>query len=236
MSKPGVLFLIPNVLDGGQPGHVITENSLNLVKKLRYFIVEDERSARAFLARAGMKELLDSLQWAILNEHSKETEVLGMLQPILEGIDAGLMSEAGCPGIADPGADLIAYAHDLEISVKPLVGPSSILLSLMASGLNGQSFAFAGYLPVKHEMRIRKLRELEAAIKKTGQTQIFIETPYRNLALFQDIIQYVSPSMRLTVARELSSPSEWIKTYRISHWKSIKPDIHKKPVVFLLGY
>jgi len=234
MSK-GTLFLIPNVLDKGQPSRVITPSVIEVVNQLKYFIVEEERAARAFLARAGMRDHLDSLDWAILNEHTEATEIPQIINPLLHGVDAGMLSEAGCPAIADPGSNLVLTAHAMGIRVVPFTGPSSIILALMASGLNGQQFTFNGYLPVKTKERIQRIRELEQRLKRSGETQLFIETPYRNRQLFKDLIDHLSPQTRLCLAVDLTTPQEYIQTRTITEWKKGMPDLHKRPAVFLIG-
>jgi len=231
----GKLYLIPNVLDQGRPEHVISAKNLDLVRSLDFFIVEEEKAARAFLARIGMRDRLDTIDWAMLNEHTRQKELMDLLIPVIQGRSAGLLPEAGCPGVADPGADLVRMAHELDIEVFPLTGPSSVILALMASGLNGQSFAFNGYLPVKQPLRIRRIRELESLVKRNNQTQIFIETPYRNLQLFNDLVNTLDPALSLCIAAELTGDGAWIKTASIGFWKSQSPDIHKRPVVFVIG-
>ncbi len=231
----GKLFLIPNVLDQGRPEHVISSGILDLVRTLDYFIVEEEKAARAFLARIGMRDRLQEIEWAMLNEHTRQKELMDLLLPVIQGRSAGLLPEAGCPGVADPGADLVRMAHEMSIEVVPLTGPSSIILALMASGLNGQSFAFNGYLPVKQPLRVRRIKELESLVKRHNQTQLFIETPYRNLQLFQDLVNTLDPALSLCIAADLTSEGSWVKTTSIAYWKSQTPDIHKKPAVFLIG-
>jgi 16S rRNA (cytidine1402-2'-O)-methyltransferase len=234
MTK-GTLFLIPNVLDKGQPSRVITPSVLEVVNQLRYFIVEEERAARAFLARAGMRDHLNDLDWAILNEHTEAAEIPHIINPLLQGVDAGMLSEAGCPAVADPGSNLVITAHAMGIRVVPFTGPSSIILALMASGLNGQQFTFNGYLPIKTKERIQRIRELEQRLKRSGETQLFIETPYRNRQLFKDLVDYLSPQTRLCLAVDLTTPQEYIQTRTIAEWKKGVPDLHKRPAVFLIG-
>jgi 16S rRNA (cytidine1402-2'-O)-methyltransferase len=230
----GILWLVPNVLDGGDPVRVLSDASLEAIRKLRSFIVEDERTARRFLVRIGMKEYLDVIKWGWLNEHTLPTDFRSLLEPLEEGMDTGLLSEAGCPGIADPGAEIVKLAHENNIRVKPLTGPSSILLALMASGLNGQNFAFHGYLPVKPADRIRKIRELEQRSKQNGETQIFIEAPYRNRQLFNELLNTLSAETLVSVAVDLTSPDEFIQTAPVWQWHGRVPDLHKRPAVFLV--
>ncbi len=232
----GTLWLIPNVLDDGEPSAVVPEPALDQVRKLRYFIVENERNARRFLVKAGMKLFLDEIQWGLLNEHTRADELMPLIQPLLSGTDAGLLSESGCPGIADPGAEVVRMAHDSDIRVKPLTGPSSITLALMSSGLNGQTFAFHGYLPVKPRDRIRKIREIEQRSRNNRETQIFIEAPYRNQQLLLDLVNTLNPDVLLSVSADLTAPSELIRTAPVWQWQGHLPDLNKRPAVFMILY
>lgn len=231
----GTLYLIPVPL-----GHVAAEASLpapvlEQTRRLTHFVVENAKTARAFLKAVGTEQPLQSLQLAELNEHTRNEALAGLLAPLLSGHDLGLLSEAGCPAVADPGANLVALAQSDGIRVVPLIGPSSLLLALMASGLNGQRFAFQGYLPAKETDRSKALRELEAESRKRGQTQIFIETPYRNRQLFDSILQHCQPATRLCVATDLSLPGESIRTLSVGRWKKeTPPDFERRPTVFLL--
>ncbi len=231
----GSLLLIPNVLDGGDPTNVLAEAVIQKIRPLRYFIIEEERSARRFLVRIGMKSNLEEIEWGFLNEHTRNTDVKDLLLPLLDGQDAGLLSEAGCPGIADPGSDLVRLAHESGITVKPLTGPSSILLALMASGLNGQKFVFHGYLPVKPAERVKKIHELEHRSRQNNETQIFIEAPYRNRQLISDLISLLSPDTLLSVSAGLTTGEEFIHTAPVWQWHGKVPDLHKKPAVFLIS-
>lgn len=232
----GTLWLIPNVLDEGDPGNVLSVAVLDQVRKLRYFIVENEKNARRFLVKVGLKPYLDDIRLGILDEHTRQVELKPLISPLLEGTDAGLLSESGCPGIADPGADIVRLAHEEAIRVRPLTGPSSIILSLMASGLNGQTFVFHGYLPVKPQDRIRKIREIERRSKANHETQIFIETPYRNRQLLQDLVNTLSPDVLLSVSADLTSETELIRTAPVWKWTGNLPDLNKRPAVFLVLY
>ena len=232
----GTLWLIPNVLDDGEPSAVIPEPALDQVRKLRYFIVENERNARRFLVKAGMKLFLDEIQWGLLNEHTRADELMPLIQPLLSGTDAGLLSESGCPGIADPGAEVVRMAHESNIRVKPLAGPSSITLALMSSGLNGQTFAFHGYLPVKPRDRIRKIREIEQRSRNNRETQIFIEAPYRNQQLLLDLVNTLNPDVLLSVSADLTAPSELIRTAPVWQWQGHLPVLNKRPAVFMILY
>jgi len=205
------------------------------VATIKHYIVEDERSARRFLRKIDPEIVIDNLSFKELNKRTRFDEMVLFLAPILEGNNMGIISEAGCPGVADPGADVVKIAHQKGIEVKPLVGPSSILLSLMASGLNGQSFAFVGYIPVKHPARGKSIRHLEHRSLFEDQTQIFIETPYRNNALLEDLVKTLDEKTRLCVACDLTLETEYIKTLTIRDWKKERPDLHKRPAIFLIG-
>lgn len=232
---PGTLYLIPVPLGPGEPQAVLPPPVFERVHQLTRFVVENAKSARAFLKAAGTALPLQALVLQELNEHTRPEAIDGLLAPLRAGTDIGLLSEAGCPAVADPGAALVAAAQAEGISVVPLVGPSSLLLALMASGLNGQCFAFHGYLPAREDERVRRLRELEAESKKRQQTQIFIETPYRNAALFESLLQVLAPQTRLTVATELTLPGESVRTRPVASWKTApRPDLARRPTVFLL--
>lgn len=216
---------------------VLPKANLDIMNSLDYFIVENIRSARRFLSRAGVARKIEELEFVELNEHTTSSaDVERMLKPVLEGRSAGVISEAGVPGVADPGADIVALAHSHDVRVVPLVGPSSILMSVMASGLNGQSFAFVGYLPIKDGERQRRLKELEHRVRTEHQAQVFIEAPYRNVKLFDTLIKSLSPQMRLAVAADITSPNEYIHTHTIAQWRKLGvPDIAKRPTIFILG-
>jgi len=233
--KSGTLYLIPVPLGPTPPEFSLPANVLSTVRPLRYFVVEQAKTARAFLKAVGTDTALQELHLEELNEHTKTDALDHLLAPLRAGHDVGLLSEAGCPAVADPGANLVALAQNERIRVVPLIGPSSILLALMASGLNGQRFAFQGYLPAKELERNKALRELETESRKRQQTQIFIETPYRNRALFEAILQNCQPATRVTVATDISLPSENIRTCSIQAWKKeTPPEIERRPTVFLL--
>ncbi|WP_434516343.1 SAM-dependent methyltransferase [Dechloromonas sp. ARDL1] len=231
----GTLYLIPVPLGPTPPQDSLTPATLETIRPLSYFIVEQAKTARAFLKAAGTNKPLQELQLSELNEHTKNEALTELLAPLLAGNDVGLLSEAGCPAVADPGANLVALAQKENIRVVPLIGPSSLLLALMASGLNGQRFAFQGYLPTKEAERTKTLRELESESRKRHQTQLFIETPYRNRAMFDAILGSCQPGTRLTVATDLTLPSETVRTLSIQQWKKqTPPDIERRPTVFLL--
>jgi 16S rRNA (cytidine1402-2'-O)-methyltransferase len=201
---------------------------------IRHFIAENPKSARQFLKAAGYPHALSDVEIQILNEHTAANEIPRLLSPLLAGQDCGLVSEAGCPAVADPGAALVRLAHEGGISVVPLVGPSAILLALMASGMNGQQFAFHGYLPIDRTNKIFKIQELERISEKMDATQIFIEAPYRNQALLQTLLEVCLPETKLCLATDITLASESIRTLTTAQWKQIHPDINKRPTVFLL--
>ncbi|QRM19723.1 SAM-dependent methyltransferase [Dechloromonas sp. TW-R-39-2] len=232
---PGTLYLIPVPLGPTAPEHSLPANVLDTIRPLEYFVVEQAKTARAFLKAAGTNKALQELQLEELNEHTKSDALDRLLAPLRLGLDVGLLSEAGCPAVADPGANLVALAQKEGIRVVPLIGPSSLLLALMASGLNGQRFAFQGYLPTKEVDRSKALRDLESESRKRQQTQLFIETPYRNRAMFDAILQTCQPATRLTVATDLTLPSESVLTRTIAQWKKqTPPEIERRPTVFLM--
>ena len=222
----GVLYAIPTPL-GGAPAAALPAPALEVVRGLRRFAVENEKSARAFLKAVGMPVPIASLEVAVLDPDAH-------LRALEAGESLGLLSEAGAPCVADPGAALVAAAQDAGIRVVPLVGPSSILLALTASGLEGQRFAFCGYLPREAEPRVRSIRELEARSRRERETQIFIETPYRNDALLAALLETCAPGTRLCVATELTLPDESVRTRRVGDWRAARPAIGKRPTVFLL--
>lgn len=233
--KPGTLYLIPVTLGGDNVEQVLPPSVIAKARQLDTFIVENEKTARRFLGLIKPVKPMRELSFHVLDEHTSSQELPALLTPLLNGKDIGLMSEAGCPGVADPGADLVKLAHEKGIQVVPLVGPSSILLALMASGLNGQQFAFLGYLPSEKTARIQKIREIEKRSQQVRETQIFIETPYRNQHLLQDVLDHCGAKTLLCIACNISLDNELIQTRTIADWKkSGPPDLHKQPTVFLL--
>lgn len=230
----GTLYLIPSTLGTTDINNVLPPNNTNIVKNLKYFIVENVRSARRFLKLVDKSIVIDDLYFYELNQHTTQEAVADMMTPLYNGESVGVISEAGCPAIADPGADVVAIAQKHGIKVMPLVGPSSILLSLMGSGFNGQSFAFVGYLPIDKKSRVQRLKQLESRIYTEHQTQIFIETPYRNNQLIQEMLDTLRPSTMLCVASELTTENESIKTMSITEWKKRKTDINKRNAIFLI--
>lgn len=231
----GTLFLIPVPLGPTPPIESLPTNVLATIRPLTHFVVEQAKTARAFLKAAGTDTPLQELQLEELNEHTKADALDRLLAPLRAGNDVGLLSEAGCPAVADPGADLVALAQKEGIRIAPLIGPSSLLLALMASGLNGQRFAFQGYLPAKDGERSKALQDLESESRKRKQTQLFIETPYRNRAMYDSILQACQPTTRLSVATDLTLPGESVVTRTIQQWKKqTPPEIERRPTVFLL--
>jgi len=229
----GRIYLIPVTLGGDDFLKVIPEKVISLTRHLRFFIVEDIRSARRFLRLIDKEFPINDTVFFELNEHTGESDISHYLEPVLQGSDIGIMSEAGLPGIADPGARIIALAHQKKITVTPLSGPSSILMALIASGLNGQNFTFNGYLPVKPAERSAKLRELEIKAGE-GCAQIFMETPYRNQKMFESIINSCDNNKMLCIAADITLPSESIRTMKISEWKRNIPSLTDKLVIYVL--
>jgi 16S rRNA (cytidine1402-2'-O)-methyltransferase len=234
MGRLGTLYLVPSSLGAGDAASVLAKSTLARLSTLATFIVENPKTARQFLKEAGYPRAVQEVEFHTLNEHTGEAQLAEMLSPLLEGRDCGLISEAGCPAVADPGAALVALAHAHGVRVVPLVGPSAIVLALMASGLNGQRFAFHGYLPVDKQERRRKLTELERDALKEDRTQIFIEAPYRNSSLLQAILETCQDDTLLCLATDLTSPDESVHTQAIAAWKKKPPDLNRRPTVFLL--
>ena len=228
------LYLIPTTLGESSLERIMPTFNYQIVNDLQYFIVEDVRTARRFLKKVNRKIDIDTLTFYILNQHTSPQEISSFLKPLFEGHSVGIISEAGCPAIADPGADVVAIAQQNNFNVIPLVGPSSILLSLMASGFNGQSFAFVGYLPIQPADRSKMLRKLESRAISEDQSQIFIETPYRNMKLLEEIVQTCQPTTRLCIAVDITLETEFIKTKTIKEWKTQLPDLNKRPCIFLI--
>lgn len=234
MELKGVLYLIPTPLGDIDPALVIPAGVLELLPTIKRFVVEELRSARRYLSRAGLKGRLDTVELYELNEHTADSEIVSYLNLFNDGTSVGMISEAGLPAVADPGARLVELCHENGIKVIPLVGPSSLMMALMSSGKNGQSFAFNGYLPIKSDDRKSKIKQLEKLSKSFGQSQIIIETPYRNNALMADFLQVCSPSTKLTVAMNISMDDEFIKTHTIEEWRRKPIEFNKKPAVFIL--
>ncbi|HEX7455177.1 MAG TPA: SAM-dependent methyltransferase [Gallionella sp.] len=233
--KPGTLYLIPCTLGDTPAEQVLPQHVIDIARSLSHYVVEQPKTARQFLSALKHEQAIQSLHFATLNEHTAATELPLLLSPLLEGHDVGIISEAGCPGIADPGADLVNLAHQKGIRVIPLVGPSSILLALMASGMNGQCFAFHGYLPIAEPERNKSIATLEAESANRRQTQMFIETPYRNEKLFAALLANCRPQTLLCVATDVSLLSEQIQTRSIAQWKARPtPQLNKRPSLFLI--
>ena len=230
----GILYLIPNTLGQSNIDNVLPSYNISVAKNLRHFIVENVRSARRFLKMLDRDIVIGDLSFYELNRHTPPDRIAELLLPIYEGHSMGIISEAGCPAIADPGADVVAIAQRNNIRVVPLVGASSIILSLMASGFNGQSFAFVGYLPIDKKARIQRLKQLESRASSERQTQIFIETPYRNNQLVQDMVATLKPDTLLCIASELTTDTESVKTLPIAEWAKQQIDINKRNTIFLI--
>lgn len=233
-DNKGRLFLIPSPLGDNDPAEVIPAPVLKSLEGFRTFVVEEVRTARRYLSRSGLKGRIGELEFHELNEHTDAATIESYLRMFDNGNDVALISEAGLPAVADPGAQLVALAHAHGITVVPSVGPSSLMLALMASGLNGQSFAFCGYIPAKTEERRSRLRTLEKVSAQLRQTQILIETPYRNDSLFADILSVCSASTKVCVAADITLPDAYIKTMKVAQWKKEGLQIGKRPCVFLI--
>jgi 16S rRNA (cytidine1402-2'-O)-methyltransferase len=235
-KKPysGKLFLIPTLLGETEPLEVLPISIKQVVEELNHFIVENERSARRFIKKLAPRKSQDSLNLYLLNKYTDIEALPQYLEPCKNGHSVGILSEAGCPGIADPGASVVKLAHEIDITVIPLVGPSSILLALMASGMNGQSFAFHGYLPIEPAARKKKIRELERLSAEQNQTQLFIETPFRNQKLLAELLQSLRKHTRLCIAVDITLKTEFIKTKTAGEWQKENPDINKRPAIFLI--
>lgn len=233
---PGRLFLVPNLLGVVPPERVLPTHTIETARGLRHFVAENAKVARAFLKTIAATTPIQSIAIAELNEHTPDDAVAAMLAPALDGHDLGLVTDAGCPAVADPGARLVAAAHRRGIAIVPLVGPSSLILGLMASGLNGQGFTFHGYLPAKSEPRLASLRRLDADARRTQATQLFIEAPYRNRAMIDSIRTACTPGLMLVVAADLTLPSEEIVALTVAGWRARDASqFHNRPAIFLLG-
>ncbi len=228
------LFLIPVTLGDTELRRVLPDYNRNIILSIRYFIVENVRTARRFLKKVDADIRIDDLTFYELNKHTDSNCIAGYLEPLSRGESVGVISEAGCPAIADPGADVVAIAQRRNYPVVPLVGPSSILMSVMASGFNGQSFAFHGYLPIDQSERTNRIKKLESRIYTENQTQIFIETPYRNNKLAEELIRTCRPSTKLCVASNITCDDEYIRTFPVKEWAGKLPDLSKRPTIFLI--
>lgn len=231
----GTLYLVPNLLGATKPEQVLPSGTLDIVRRLKYFVVENTRTTRRVLSRIGMDHAIDDMEFVELDKHdARNLDLMEHLGPCLRGEDMGLMSEAGTPCVADPGALVVDLAHSAGIKVVPLVGPNAMILALMASGFNGQSFAFHGYLPIKSPERQNAIRDLERRSQTNNETELFIETPFRNNAMIQDLIKNLHPGTRLCVACNLTCEDELVISQDIAEWKKFKGDLNKKPAVFLV--
>ncbi len=233
-SQTGKLYLIPTTLGDCDNQDVLPQSINRAIDFIDYYIVENEKTARKFIKSVNPTKVQATLQLSSLNKHTGISEHNKMIQPCLEGKNIGLMSEAGCPGVADPGAVIVKLAHEKGIQVIPLVGPSSILLAIMASGMNGQSFTFNGYIPIDKSEKKSALKNLEKLSQDKNQSQIFIETPYRNNKMLEDILQALQPNTHLCVATDITLPTEYIKTMRVSEWKKAVVDLHNRPTIFII--
>ncbi len=235
MQNPkGNLYLIPTTLGDNAPLEVLPISVKKIIELVDDYIVENEKTARRFIKKVSAKKSQPKLNINLINKYTEPSELPSFLSACLEGKSVGLMSEAGCPGIADPGADVVKIAHEIDIRVVPLVGPSSILMALMSSGMNGQNFAFNGYLPIDKKDRKSVLRDLERHSYEKNQSQLFIETPYRNNKLMEDALLALHPNTRLCVACDITLPTELIKTQTIGEWKKNSVDLHKRPTLFII--
>lgn len=233
--KKGKLFLIPSPLGEIDFSMIFPVYNSIVIQDIDHFIVEELRTGRRFIKKLGMKKPIEQLEFYLLNEHTKPKECEGLLKPCLEGKDVALLSEAGTPCVADPGNVVVAQAHRLGIETVPLVGPNSILMGLMGSGFNGQNFAFNGYLCRDRKDREKELKFFESILRKSGQTQIFIETPYRNNHFFQSMLEVCDENTKICLATNVATPEQSIRTKTIAQWREETVDIHKQPTVFLLG-
>lgn len=230
----GKLFLIPTGLGDNPPLEVLPISIKKIIESVDDYIVENEKTARRFIKSISQKKSQPKLKLHVLNKYTKPEELLHFLQACSEGKSMGLLSEAGCPAIADPGADIVKLAHEKNIQVVPLVGPSSIILALMGSGMNGQSFAFNGYLPIDKDDRKREIKRLEKLSSDIQQSQLFIETPYRNNKMLEDLCSLLQPQTRVCIACDLTLPSEYIRTMTVKEWSKAKVDLHKRPAIFII--
>ncbi|MEJ6753750.1 MAG: SAM-dependent methyltransferase [Flavobacteriales bacterium] len=230
----GKLYLLPTTLGENEPLEVMPYSVKTMVELIDHYIVENEKSARRFIKKIAPKKSQPSLTIMKLDKYAEELETRTFLDVCEQGISVGLLSEAGVPAVADPGATIVKLAHEKGIKVVPLVGPSSILMALMASGMNGQNFAFNGYLPIDNSDRKKAIKDLEKLSKEKNQSQIFIETPYRNEKMFTDLKSALTPATLLCIAVDITLPNEYIKTYSIADWKKQSPDLHKRPAIFII--
>lgn len=233
-KEKGVLYLIPSPLGQNAPMEVLPLTVRKVIEEFTHFIVENEKDARAFIKRISPKKNQSTLKLFPLNKFTLPEEILTYLDPIEEGITMGVISDAGCPGVADPGAEIVKMAHRKKITIHPLVGPSSILLAIMGSGLNGQNFAFNGYLPIDKAKRQKEIKKLEKKSFDFNQSQLFIETPYRNDQMLQDLLKSLDRNTEVCVACDLTLPTQFIKTLSVKEWKKLNLTFHKRPAIFII--
>jgi len=231
----GKIYLIPTFLGETSASRILPDYNLEIINSISYYIVENERTARRSLIKMGITKKIDDLVFNVLDKHNHNIDYSVFFKPLESCENIGILSEAGCPGIADPGSEIIKIAHKLNIDIVPLTGPSSLFLALMASGFNGQSFKFHGYLPIKNPERSKKIKDLETNAIKFKETQIFIETPYRNMQMLNDLIISCNPETLLCIACDITLEKEFIKTKTIKDWKRQIPEIDKHPTVFIIG-
>ncbi|MBU3027103.1 MULTISPECIES: SAM-dependent methyltransferase [Zobellia] len=235
IENQGKLYLIPTTLGDNEPLEVLPISIKQAIEQIDHYIVENEKTARRFIKKISPRKSQPDLHLSVLNKYTQIEEIPSFLRPCLEGFHTGILSEAGCPGIADPGAEVVKIAHEKNIQVVPLVGPSSIVLALMASGMNGQSFAFNGYLPIDAPERKSAIKRLEKLSKDYGQSQLFIETPYRNDKLFAELLKTLHPNTRVCIACDVTLPTEYILTKTVADWKRTKVEpLHKRPAIFII--
>lgn len=234
VTLKGKLYLIPTTLGEMDPHDVLPQTVKRAIDFIDDYIVENEKTARKFIKSIHPEKVQSSLRLSALNKRTEDSEYNAMIAPLMKGLNVGLMSEAGCPGVADPGAVIVKIAHENGIQVIPLVGPSSILLAMMGSGMNGQSFAFNGYLPIDKSDKKTALKNFENLSSSKNQSQIFIETPYRNNKLLEDILSALQPNTHLCIATDITLPTEYIKTLRVADWKKTKVDLHNRPTIFII--
>lgn len=230
----GKLYLIPTTMGDCDPMDVLPQTIKRAIDCIDYYVVENDKTGRRSIKAVSPEKKQSELKLFVLNKHTEVSEHLEFIKPLLNGHNMGLLSEAGCPGVADPGAVIVKLAHEKGIQVIPLVGPSSILLAIMASGMNGQSFTFNGYLPIDKDEKKSALKNLEKLSQDKNQSQLFIETPYRNNKMLEDILQAINPSTYLCIATDITLPTEFIKTMRASEWKKTKVDLHNRPTIFII--
>ncbi len=234
MSEKGKIYLIPTVLAPDTQTEVLPQYTIDQLARITHFFVENVRTARRFISSLKLGVDISQLTFYLIDKHTSADEIKKNTKVLLEGKDVGIISEAGCPGIADPGAKVVSFGHQLGVSVVPLVGPSSIFLALMASGMNGQSFAFKGYLPIAKDQRGKAIKQLEKTSASLQQTQIFMETPFRNNQLMKDLLQHCRKNTLLCIAANITAPEAFIATKTIGQWKGSLPDLHKQPTIFVL--